>query len=133
MNSTNIVTVFLTHQGRYLILKRSNKVRTMKNLWAGISGIIEGDEDPLYRAKREVLEETGIPEKDLTLLKAEREMRVDSQYANHEWLIHPFLFSARDPKIILNWENQDYRWIVPSELAGYETVPSLDKVLACLL
>ena len=133
MNSTNIVTVFLTHEGKYLILKRSNKVRTMKNLWAGISGIIEGDEDPQYRAKREVLEETGIGEESLTLLRSEREMKVESQYANHEWLIHPFLFSVRDPKIVLNWENQDYRWIVPSELSEYETVPSLDRVLDCLL
>ncbi len=133
MNSTNIVTVFLTHDNKYLILKRSNKVKSMKNLWAGISGIIEGSEDSLYRAKKEILEETGISEDKLILLKREQQMRVESQYANHEWLIHPFLFAVRDPQITLNWENQEYAWIVPSDLLRYQTVPSLDRVLSCLL
>ena len=105
----------------------------MKNLWAGISGIIEGDEDPAYRAKKEILEEAGITEDRITLLRAAPQMRVESQYDNHEWLIYPFLFSLKDPEIILNWENQEYAWITPSDLSRYQTVPSLKKVLASLL
>ncbi len=105
----------------------------MRNLWAGISGIIEGKEEPLYRAKKEIHEEAGISDDKITLLKAGQEMHVESQYANHEWLIHPFLFSVGEPTITLNWENQEYAWINPSELARYQTVPSLDKVLASLL
>ncbi len=105
----------------------------MKNLWAGVSGLIEGDEEPIYRAKTEIFEETGITEDRLSLLKSAQQIRVDSQYENHEWLIHPFLFSVRDPRIVLNWENQEYRWIVPSELSQYQTVPSLDRVLSGLL
>ncbi len=106
----------------------------MKNRWAGISGIIEGNEDPLYRAKREILEETGIPENKITLLKSTPEIRIDSpQYENHEWLVFPFLFSVQNPPITLNWENNEYRWINSSEIKQYETVPSLDKVLASLL
>lgn len=134
MNSTRIVTVFLTQNYKYLILKRSDKVKTMKNLWAGISGIIEGNEDPLYRAKREILEETGIPDNKISLLKSSPEIRIDSpQYANHEWLVFPFLFSVQNPTITLNWENQEYRWITQSEINQYKTVPSLDRVLVSLL
>ena len=106
----------------------------MKNLWAGISGIIEGTEDPLYRAKREIFEETGIPDNMITLLKSPSEIRIDSpQYTNHEWLIFPFLFSVQNPTITLNWENKEYKWISPLEINAYDTVPSLDKVLASLL
>ena len=134
MNSTGIVTVFLTQNNKYLLLKRSDKVKTMKNLWAGISGIIEGNEEPLYRAKREILEETGIQEDKILLLKAASQIRIDSpQYANHEWQIFPFLFSVQNPVITLNWENQRYEWVSPSEISQYDTVPSLDKVLASLL
>ena len=134
MHSTKIVTVFLTQDGKYLILKRSEKVKTMKNLWAGISGIIEGTEDPLYRAKREIFEETGISDSMITLLKSPPEIRIDSpQYTNHEWLIFPFLFSVQNPTITLNWENKEYKWISPLEIKGYATVPSLEKVLASLL
>jgi 8-oxo-dGTP pyrophosphatase MutT (NUDIX family) len=124
----------LTQDGQYLILKRSDKVRTMKDLWAGISGIIEGSEDPLYRAKKEILEETSITENQITLVRAASQMRIDSpQYANHEWLIFPFLFSVKEPKIRLNWENSEHQWIFPSELKKFQTVPSLEKVLASLL
>ncbi len=106
----------------------------MKNLWAGISGIIEGSEDPLYRAKREIWEETGIPDNKISLLKSSPEIRIDSpQYANHQWLVFPFLFSVQNPTITLNWENQEYRWITPSEINQYKTVPSLDRVLVSLL
>ncbi len=105
----------------------------MRNMWAGISGIIEGKEEPVYRAKKEIHEETGLTEDTITLLKSGSQLRVESQYANHEWLIHPFLFSVREPDITLNWENQEYFWISPSDLSRYQTVPSLDKVLASLL
>lgn len=134
MKSTKIVTSFLTQDGKYLILKRSNKVRTMKDLWAGISGIIEGNEEPLYRAKKEIHEETNITEDQITLIRAAVQMRTESpQYENHEWLIFPFLFSVKNPKIKLNWENSEYQWITPSDLKKFEIVPSLEKVLASLL
>ena len=60
MRSTKIVTSFLKHNDKVLILKRSNKVKTMKGLWAGVSGIIENNESPLERAKIEIFEELGI-------------------------------------------------------------------------
>ena len=41
MFSTNIVTSFIKNDDKILILKRSNKVKSMKCLWAGVSGIIE--------------------------------------------------------------------------------------------
>jgi 8-oxo-dGTP pyrophosphatase MutT (NUDIX family) len=106
----------------------------MKSLWAGISGVIEGNEDPMYRAKREVWEETSIPESNITLIKKVPEFRIDSpQYENHEWIVFPFLFSVQNPTITLNWENKEYRWIDPQEIKQYQTVPSLDKVLASLM
>ena len=134
MHSTKIVTSFIKDNDKLLILKRSNKVKTMKGLWAGISGIIENNEVPLKRAKTEIFEEAGITEKEIKLIKAVEEMRVDSpQYKNHEWEIFPFLFEATNPTIKLNWENSDFRWIQVEELKNYETVPSLQKVLFNLL
>jgi 8-oxo-dGTP pyrophosphatase MutT (NUDIX family) len=106
----------------------------MKEIWAGISGIIEGNEDPLYRAKKEILEETNITENQIILVRAGTQIRIDSpQYANHEWLIFPFLFSVKEPRIKLNWENSEYRWITLSEMTKFQTVPSLEEVLTSLL
>jgi 8-oxo-dGTP pyrophosphatase MutT (NUDIX family) len=106
----------------------------MRDLWSGISGIIENNEVPLKRAKIEIFEEAGIVEDKIKLIKAAEEMRINSpQYKNHEWEIFPFLFEATNPTINLNWENSDFRWIHAEELENYETVPSLQKVLFNLL
>ena len=107
----------------------------MKCLWAGISGIIEKyDITPLDRAKIEIFEETGIREEEIELLKEVKQMKILSQqYKNHEWNIFPFLFKAKNPKIKLNWENSEFKWIKPNEIKNYETVPELEKILFSLL
>ena len=134
MRSTKIVTSFIKGDTKILLLKRSNKVKTMKGLWAGVSGIIEKNEEPLYRAKTEIYEEIGISADKINLVKSAEEMRVRSlQYEDHEWEIFLFLFETEETKIKLNWENSEYRWITADELKNYETVPSLEKVLFNLL
>lgn len=134
MRSTKIVTSFVMDGSRLLILKRSNSVRSMKGLWAGVSGIIERNEDPLSRAKIEIFEEVGIAEDQIALVKSGNEMTVNSpQYENHEWRIFPFLFKASNPTVRLNWENSEFKWIGVDELCMYKTVPSLQKVLLSLL
>jgi len=133
--STNIVTSFIKNNDKILILKRSDKVKSMKCLWAGVSGIIEkSDTTPLARAKIEIFEETGIDEREIELLKSIEQMKIEStQYKNHEWNIFPFLFRAKNPEIKLNWENSDFNWIEPSQIKNYETVPELEKILFSLL
>ena len=135
MYSTNIVTSFIKNDDKILILKRSDKVKSMKCLWAGVSGIIEkSDTTPLARAKIEIFEETGINEKEIELLKSIEQIKIESaQYKNHEWNIFPFLFKAKNPEIKLNWENSDFNWIEPNEIKNYETVPELEKILFRLL
>ena len=135
LNYTNIVTSFLKNHDKILILKRSDKVKSMKSLWAGISGIIEKDDlSPLSRAKIEIFEETGIKQEQINLLKESQQMKIVSvQYKNHEWNIFPFLFQVDNPKIKLNWENSEFEWVKPSNIVNYKTVPSLDKILFNLL
>jgi len=132
---TNIVTSFIKNGDKILILKRSDKVKSMKCLWAGVSGIIEeNDTTPLARAKTEILEETVINEEEIELLKANERIKIESaQYKNHEWNIFPFLFKTKNPEIKLNWENSEFKWIKPNEIKNYETVPELEKILFSLL
>lgn len=134
MRSTRIVTSFIKYNDQILILKRSEKVRSMKGLWSGVSGIIENNETPIDRAKIEIFEEVGIKEKEIKLVKKLEKMKISSQqYKNHEWEIFPFLFETKNGNITLNWENSEFKWILPKELKNYQTVPSLEKILLNLL
>ena len=128
------MTSFLINQKKILILKRSETVKTMKNMWSGISGIIENDEEPLERAKIEIFEEVGINENEIRLLIIGNEIDIISkQYKNHKWHVFPFLFETNNLKIKLNWENSDFKWINPSEMKKFSVVPDLEKVLASLI
>ena len=134
MRKTRIVTSFLYHNDKILVLKRSQQVRTMKGLWSGVSGIIENNETPIKRAKIEIFEEVGIKEQNIKLIKSGSEVFVESpQYKNHQWVISPFLFQTEISDIKLNWENSEFRWIHVNELKEFNTVPSLEKILLTLL
>ena len=135
MRYTNIVTSIIKYQEKILLLKRSNKVKTMKNVWSGVSGVIESDdESPLSRAKIEIFEEVGLVEKKIELLKSNPQTKIDSiQYKNHTWNIFPFLFKVEKPGIKLNWENSEFVWIDPNDIVNYKTVPALKQILFDLL
>ena len=134
MRSTRIITAFIKNNNKILILKRSDKVRSMKGLWSGVSGIIENNEIPINRAKIEIFEEVGIKKSKINLVKSIEKIKITSpQYENHEWEVFPFLFETKESEIKLNWENSEHKWINVKELKNYETVPSLDKILFNLL
>tara|TARA_B100000029_G_scaffold107261_1_gene98203 strand:+ start:334 stop:741 length:408 start_codon:yes stop_codon:yes gene_type:complete len=134
MRKTRIVTSFVKHNDKILILKRSQKVKSMKGLWSGVSGIIENGESPLKRAKIEIFEEIGIGEDDIELIKSGNQTLIESpQYKNHQWVIFPFLFKIQKSDIKLNWENSEFRWIGIHEFKEFDTVPNLEDMLLCLL
>jgi 8-oxo-dGTP pyrophosphatase MutT (NUDIX family) len=132
-NRVNIVTVFLEHDKKILILKRSQKVKTMKTKWGGISGYIE-QEEPVKRALKEIAEETGLKNKNVTLLRIGEPLEaVESGRPEITWIVHPFLFSSSTDQIRIDWEHDEYRWINPKEIENYETVPRLEDALDSLL
>ena len=82
MRSTKIVTSFIKNKNKLLILKRSDKARSMKGLWSGVSGIIEKGEIPINRAKIEIFEEIGIIEDKITLVKSIEKMKIYNRLNN---------------------------------------------------
>jgi PncC family amidohydrolase len=129
MYEKHVVTCFLEHGGKILILRRSGKVGTYRRSWAGVSGYIETND--IDQAYTEISEETEIYKKDLKLIKKGEPLEVIDKDLNRKWIVHPFLFHVKAPdKIKIDWEHTEARWIKPSELKKYDTVPGLAKALA---
>lgn len=128
-----VVTVFLMHEGKILILRRSDKVRTMRHKWAGVSGYIEGNEDVLERVYKEIGEETGLSPNDVELVKTAEPLEVPDEERDTLWIVHPHLFKTSNRNIRLDWEHDRYLWIEPSEITKYETVPMLKETLESVL
>lgn len=120
-----VVTAFLRYRGEVLLVRRSDRVGTYQGCWSAISGYLE-ESTPLAQAKREIREETGLTEHEVQLVKAGAPLEIPAPELGACWVVHPFLFEIADPAHIqLDWENLELRWVEPTMLKEYETVPKL--------
>ena len=125
----DIVTAFIEYRGKILLLRRSQKVKTMKGKWAGVSGYIEKSEDPVRRAITEIKEETGFTDENIKFLEEGKPLEAaDNMRPNNiTWVVHPFYFRSNTNDVQLDWEHDAYKWIHPSELEKFDTVPRLKE------
>ena len=129
LEEKHVVTCFLEHGKRILILRRSQKVGTYRGSWAGVSGYMERSDTE--QAFTEISEETELYKNDLKLIKKGEPLEVIDRSLNRKWIVHPFLFHVKAPeKIRIDWEHTEAKWIKPQELTNYKTVPGLKKALA---
>jgi len=127
MQFSHVVTSFLQHEQRILLLRRSSKVGSYQGKWAAVSGYLEENEDPLQRARIEIEEETGLSSVQATLIRSGEPLRAFDEQKGTVWIVHPFLFEIREQKAQLDWEHTESKWIEADELSSYETVPKLKE------
>lgn len=135
LRPTHVVTSFLMRldsgDPRILIVQRSNRVGSYHAQWAGISGFIEEGVTPDEQAYTEIREETGLQREQVRMLKRGAVVEYEDAAIGRHWYIHPFLFEVLAPDTIrLDWEANQMRWITPSELSNYETVPKLAEAFS---
>ena len=129
-------SLLLNSDGKLLILKRSDKVKTYKGLWGGVAGHIEKDETPFQTAIKEINEEVGLKKKDARLIRKLEPILFTDFYEQeiYDWKIFVFLFEiSKKSKIKIDWEHSEYKWIQPSEIINYNTVPHLKDVVKRLM
>jgi len=132
LRQTHVVSCFLLRkdmdQPRLLIVQRSQHVGSYNARWAGISGFLETGVTPDEQAYTEIREETGLQGKQIRMLKRGEVIEFEDTSIGRHWYIHPFLFEVLTPDAIaLDWEAIKMRWIVPSEIQAFQTVPKLDE------
>src|SRR6266702_8063644 len=132
LRPTHVVTSFLKRtdagEPRILIVRRSQRVGSYQGHWAGISGFIEPGVTAEEQAYTEIREETGLQKEQVRMLKRGAVVEhVDPALGRH-FYVHPFLFNVLTPDAIqTDWEATEMRWISPSHLKDYETVPKLPE------
>jgi len=124
-----VVTSFLTNQEEILLLCRSSKVGSHRGKWSGVSGYLEGPEQPLIRAVTEIHEEIGLSTEQIKLVRIGETLRAYDEENDCVWVVNPFLFATSSRLIELDWENIEHKWVAPTQLASYDTVPKLRETL----
>ena len=131
-----VVTCILEHNGKILLLKRSNLVGTYRGLWGGVAGYVEELEAPYDTALKEIKEEAGIDSDAFELVRKGDPIEFSDTYdgRRYNWIVYPFLFHVEDKGLIhIDWEHEEYRWVYPSEVKKLDTVPGLEDVITQLL
>jgi len=134
---THVVTCFLLRRDRgreeLLLVRRSQRVRTYRGAWGGVSGYVEPGVAPLEQAYTEIREETGLARDDAQLLRVGEPLPFHDDELNQSWVVHPFLFALlanAAERILTDWEAVETRWATPAEVATLPTVPKLADALA---
>jgi 8-oxo-dGTP pyrophosphatase MutT (NUDIX family) len=130
---THVVTCFLMRDGAVLILRRSQRVATHRGLWAGVSGYIEPGETPVETAYKELGEEVAALPKQVRLVREGPVLVMDDPPTGTTWAVHPFLFEDLGVEVVTDWEHVDHRWVRPSQLGEFDTVPGLEETLEAAL
>jgi 8-oxo-dGTP pyrophosphatase MutT (NUDIX family) len=131
-----VVTCILEHDGKILLLKRSNLVGTYRGLWGGVAGYVEELEEPYDTAVKEIREEAGIDADAVELVRKGDPIEFSDTYdgRRYNWIVYPFLFHIQSKELVqIDWEHEEYRWVHPSEVKKLDTVPGLDDVVTQLL
>lgn len=121
------VTVFLYHQGKYLILQRPHNNKVDSGRLNGVGGKVEANENFLQTALRETQEETGY---QLT----EKEMQFSGLIRTHDgypcdWIVCFFTaaVTSKTAPIGKKCREGKFLWLEPDELftQGVELVDDL--------
>ncbi len=134
MKTKRVVTCFLRHDEKILLMKRSDKVGSYKGKWGVAAGYIEdADRNVLERAITEVREETGLKEDEIELVKRGGPFLFTDERIETTWHIHPFLFEAKRNNIKIDWEHTEFKWIEIKDFDNYDAVLNLKESLRRVL
>ena len=121
-----VVVVFVEHDDRILLLKRSETVGNYKGEWNAISGYLDRLEPVQRRALDEVKEETGIGKDAISSLRFGRPFKFFDKKTNVRLFIYTAVASLKKkPRVRMNWEHTQFRWVRKSDLAGFDTIHNL--------
>ena len=117
---------FVFNGNDVLLMKRASHKRVFPNQHNGLGGHIERDEDPLSGAKREILEESGLPVHDVRLRSVHN---IDTgQDTGVMLFVYTAMSASRDFQD--TGAEGTLHWIPLDKLADYDLVEDLPLILS---
>ncbi|MBS3777942.1 MAG: NUDIX domain-containing protein [Candidatus Thermoplasmatota archaeon] len=124
-----VLTVFIAYQNKFLLLKRSSKVRTYQQKWNTVAGYLDDPNQTIFeKILEELNEELNIKRKQISSYSFGQKYQFTDENNGKTWIVYPTIVTlSKKPDIKLNREHTDYNWITADEIKKYDTVPNLKK------
>lgn len=125
-----VINVVVRHQDKILLLKRSDRVNSYKGKWNTLGGYLDEVRSLKYKVEEELREELSISSIADATISYGRPYRFLDKAIGKTWIIHPVLVEfEKKPKINLDWEHTEFKWIKPGEITKFDCVPRLEEIL----
>lgn len=125
MKKRVVVTAFIEHADKVLLVRRSPAAPTYPGKWSAISGFLDLEEAPLEAANREAREEIGLERSSLTLQAPGMKIPAYDDELKVLWIVHPFRFTTSSSSVRLSHENTEFTWAAEEDFLKLKTVPKL--------
>ncbi|MDE1856116.1 MAG: NUDIX domain-containing protein [Candidatus Micrarchaeota archaeon] len=130
-NSAVVVSVFVKHKDKVLLVKRSNKVTGFRGKWNAVSGYVDELRPIREIAVKELEEEVRMLRGNIKRVYSGKPYKFIDRGSKRTCIVCPYLVDTKKkPAIRLDWENTSYKWIEPGQITDFDTVPRLEKSLS---
>lgn len=118
-----VITIFVRHGEKILLIKRSKKVHTYKEKWSTVTGYIDEIKPIEELVFSELRKEVAIWDEDI------RSVHMGGIFeftdGKHRWVVCTAIVDINTDRVHLDWEHTEHKWISPEELITFDTVPML--------
>lgn len=121
-----VTNIFVRANGKLLLVKRTDKVSNYPGKWHTVAGYLDELVPLRNKVLEELREEIGVHEADVGDMLYGEPVEEADEVLGKQWTIYPVVVKLKGmPELQLNWEHSEYRWVSPSQLADFDTIPDL--------
>ena len=127
------ISCFVVCNDKVLLIQRSDKVGDFHFHWGPVTGYLDSFDDPVSKALEELQEEIGLSSDIISDISSVDPVILNNDSFTKKWVIYPVVVSVDNiPKISLNWESTDHRWVSLDDVSEFNLLPGTFDVLRAL-
>lgn len=124
-----VINCVVTYRGKFLLVRRSRRLRFYPDYWNGISGFLDDAKGLREKVEEELREELGLAPRAIKSIRLGEVFDQEAPRYGKTWIVHPILVRVNTKRIKLDWEAQTYRWVTLREAKKLKLLPGFHKVL----
>ncbi|QQR78974.1 MAG: NUDIX domain-containing protein [Candidatus Moraniibacteriota bacterium] len=124
-----VINCVVKYGRKILVVQRSSGMRLYPGYWNGVSGFLDDQRSLEEKVRDELGEELGIRKKNILAIRLGQIFHQEAPKYQKTWIVHPVLVTVDTDVVTLDWEAQNYRWLMLKDVKQLKLLPGFDRVL----
>jgi len=127
-----VINCMVQFEDTFLLVKRSSEVNIHPNTWHIVGGYLDDKKSLEEKVYEELGEELGLKKENIISIRRGDIFDIENPQYGKTFVVHPVLVTVNTNVITLDWEAQEYAWVMKDEIETYDTLPSFSIILKSL-